>query len=235
MQRGPLLPTPTQVAERQALRGRFLSAMWDAENAGTNMPAVADVLATIEEDHRAEADVRQLVGGLIQDGLLSAGLGRKLASIYSPRVLLTSAGRAEVERWLTEPDRPTEHLAVPAATVFNNYGTVQGSSVVQGSPNSAVTVISNAQGQQLAGFAQQYRKVLDAIDLCDDAREDVEGDLRTLEEQATADSPDASRLRPAIRRLLGWLGATAGVGVGSVAKAEIESGGHALLQALGAS
>jgi hypothetical protein len=143
--------------------------------------------------------------------------------------------RAEVEQWLAEPDRPTEHPQVPATTVFNNYGTWQASPVVQASPNATVRVISNTQGQQLANFVQQYHLALESMQLESDEREDIEADLRTIEEQVGTGSPDESRLRTVIHRLLDWTGAAAAAGVSSVVKQEIESGGHQLLRALGVS
>jgi hypothetical protein len=190
-------------------------------------------MSTTVDTARRDAVVEQLFLGAIGAlETLHVYLGDRLG-LYTSLAAMPDASPREL--WLAEPDRPTEHPQVPATTVFNNYGTWQASPVVQASPNATVRVISNAQGQQLANFVQQYRLALDSMQLESDEREDIEADLRTIEEQAGTGSPDESRLRPVIHRLLDWTRAAAAAGVSSVVKQEIESGGHQLLRALGVS
>jgi len=202
------VPTPEQVNEWRALRGRFLNALWDAEHAGEDWPAVAGIFDRIGESSRPAHEKGRLVEDLVQDGLISGEMS--LGGTYPPNSQLTSDGRYEVERWIAEPDRPTEHLPLPANTVFN-IGTLQGP-FVHSSPHATVTTTYHQHAQQLLDFAEQVRQVIESRNLSPEAREAAEADLDTVTEQAKAPQPEPRRLRPAVRRLLQAVGQGATTG-----------------------
>lgn len=222
------MPSPEQVRAWQALRGRFLAALWDAEAEGDDWPKVADALGAAGGAFLPPADIERLTRTLMDDGLIDDRMG--YAEAQASQTQLTPAGRAEVERWISDPDVATEHLPVPANIVIYNHGTWQASPVVQASPGASITAISNVH-QQLANFAQQFEAQVAYLDLDDAEREEVEADLATLQEQSTAlEGPQTSRWRPSVRRLTAWMGKTVADGVGAVAKDSIVKLGNELLQ-----
>lgn len=219
------MPTPEEVTRWRALRGRFLNELWDAEHAGDRWPSVASLLERLGESSRPEHEVSRLVEGLVDDGLISGSMS--LAETYPPQTQLTSKGRYEVEQWLAAPNQPTEHLPLPASTVFN-IGTVQGP-IVHSSPNATVTTHYQQQGQQLQTFVDRYRHLVDSLDLSPDEREDVEADLETIAEQASRPEPESRRWRSAVRRLLEPLGRGAAAGAAAISEQEVRELGEQLL------
>lgn len=158
-----------------------------------------------------------------------------LAETYPSQVRLTADGVEELERWLGEPDRPTENLPVPANTVFNIitvHGDLQGSPLVQGSPGATVTSTYSTQSPQLSAFAEGYRRLHGQLDLDGEGLETLEADLATVDNQAAANEPDGRRWRPSLRRLMAALGTAAAAGVTSGAHDEDLPIGHQLLSSL---
>jgi len=169
-----------------------------------------------------------------EDGLIDTE-SRGFAEALASQIRLTPVGRAEVERWLTS-DQPTPHLPLAASVVFNNYGTVKDAALNLGSSNSTATSTSyHVPVAELIDFVDRYRReLLDELGLDAVEREAAEADLDSLEQGSGSGAVEPQRLRPAIRRLLAWAGATAATGATTVGQEEVVSLGHSLLQALGA-
>jgi hypothetical protein len=156
------MPTPDEIRTYRQWRGRFISAVWDAEAAGAS-PAVtvADVLDSIGAGDLPLRTVSRLVNDLVGDGLLEPVVLTQEAD-YPLWVKLTSCGRLEVERWISD-DVPTEHLALPPNQVFNTnvYGNVSGSAVIVGSTDTTVNMQA-AVGEQLSVLVAKAKELLAA-------------------------------------------------------------------------
>lgn len=220
------MPTATQVRRAQTLRSQFLAALYDDAAPSRGQSDVKRLLAQVGAVDLPETDAAHVVVSLIEDGLV-----RDVVPVSAPMpifVTLTSAGRREVEQWVSDPEQPTAHLVLPYQTVFQNFNApISGSSFVQGSHNVSVKVSGTAEGDRLRAFVDAYRPLVS--DLASDLREDATADLETLDEQATAAEPAASRVRSSVRRLMTWAADVAGSAATAAAKAEIDTLGHQLL------
>jgi hypothetical protein len=140
------MPTTDQVKAWRALRGRFLNALWDAEAAGASFPRVSVLLETTGDRDLPHDDVERLVRTLHNGGLID---GISFAEGEAQQIRLTSGGRAEVEQWLAEPTRPTEHLPLPANQVFNIDSMHVTGTVVQGSAANMIVTNVGVTGEAL--------------------------------------------------------------------------------------
>jgi hypothetical protein len=220
------MPTPEQVNSWRALRGRFLNVLWDVEQEGQRWPAVSELLDRIGESDLPDHLKARLVEGLVDDGLISGEMS--VAETYPPQTQLTSQGRYEVEEWLATPEQPTEHLPLPANTVFN-INTLQGP-LVHSSPNANVTAHYSQQAQQLKMFVDRYQDIVGALDLTADEKESVLADLEALAEQTQRSEPQTTRVRSIVRRLLEPLGRGASTGAAAATHQQVQELGQELLQ-----
>jgi hypothetical protein len=208
------MATTEQVKEWRALRGRLLNALWDAENAGRRLVPVSELIDSIGARDLPDHQIDRLVRDLNNDGLISElGFG----SVESSEIRLTTEGRYEVERWLAEPDKPTDKLPVPANQVFHiNNMNVTGPTLL-GSTATKITTSYGVSEDVLVKLVVQFRELLAGAKLSPDDREAIEADLEVIEEEATTDQPRPGRLRPFLRRLRGVLekGVLAGIEVGA--------------------
>jgi DNA-binding MarR family transcriptional regulator len=221
------MPTATQVRESETLRSRFLAALYDDAAPSRGQSDVKRLLAQVGAADLPETDASYLIKSLIEDGLV-----RDVVPVAAPMpifVTLTSAGRREVEQWVSEPEQPTAHLPLPYQTVFQTTfnGPVNGSSFVQGSHDVSVKVDARKGSDLLREFVDAYRRL--TSELPSDVREDAIADLETLNEQATASEPSANRVRSSVRRLMTWAAGIAGSTVTAAARAEVDKVGHQLL------
>ena len=210
------MATREQVQEWRALRGRFLNALWDSENAGEQRTPVVDVLDAIGAEGLTVPQAERLVRNLMDDGLITES-DSMVFDLANESVGLTVPGRYEVEQWLAEPDEPTEHLPVPANQVFH-IGTMNVTgTVMQGSTATNVTTNIGVLGDDLVKLAAQFRELLSTVELDSDDREAVQADVEVIEEEAAAAQSRPGRLRPLLRRLRDALvsGALSGVEVGA--------------------
>jgi len=203
------------VKEWQSLRGRFLSAIWDAEHSGVELPLVSDLLADIGASDEPTHQIDRLVRDLERDGLISQ---LTMGPIPDQQIRLTSEGRYEVEEWLAEPDEPTDFLPLPASQAFHiNTMNVTDSTVLQGSTANNITAKYGVSSDALVKVVAQFRQILTTANLSDDDREAIEVDVDVLEEEAQATQPKPKRLRALLGRLKGVLigGALAGIEAGT--------------------
>jgi hypothetical protein len=199
---GQAMPTPEEVREWRALRGRFLNALWDAEHAGVDYANVSDLLRTAGAPDLPPHRVERLITNLSDDGLID---GITYAEGPAQQIRLTGQGRYEVEQWLAQPDRPTQHLQLPANQVFNIHSMKVTGTVMQGSTatNVSTTATSGASGDALQRVVAEFRRLIEATDLSDQDREDIDADLEIVEEEASSPHPRPQRVRAVLRRLQG--------------------------------
>lgn len=136
------MPTPDRIREYQQSRGKFISALWDAEDRREHLSTwgiqTAEVLRSAGLDELPENQIKRLVDDLVGDGVMEGQTGT-FGDNYAPEVRLTSYGRLEVEHWISQ-DEPTPHLQLPPSQVFNTtiHGNVMGSTFVAGSTEVTV-------------------------------------------------------------------------------------------------
>jgi hypothetical protein len=192
------VPTSEQIREWRALRGRFLSAIWEAEHDGIELPLVSDLLAAIGASDLPAHQIERLVRTLNYDGLISE---LTMGAIEEQQIRLTSEGRYEVEQWLAEPDEPTEHLPLPASQAFHITNMNVTGTVLQGSTANNVTTTVGMSSKELLELVAQFRELLTTAAITPDDREELEADLDVLEEEAGSPRPRPQRVKPILRRL----------------------------------
>jgi hypothetical protein len=126
-----------------------------------------------------------------------------------------------VEQWLAHPDQPTEHLPLPASQVFNIGSMHVAGPVLQGSTATNVVTSYGVSGDALRRLVTEFRRLVEATELSDEEREDIEADLDTVEEEASTPQPRPQRVRPLLRRLQVALTAGALSGAEAGAKEEV--------------
>jgi hypothetical protein len=208
--------TAEQVKEWQALRGRVLNALWDSENNdGIGTTLVSALLMAIGDPDLSPEQTERLFRQLSYDGLITdPGFG----SVECGATRLTTEGRYEVEKWLTEQRTTTEHIKVPANQVFNIIGSVNSNGpVLQGSTATSITTNYGVSSDALVKVVAQFREILTTANLSDDDREAIEVDVDVLEEETQAVQPKPKRLRALLLRLGAALttGALAGIQAGT--------------------
>jgi hypothetical protein len=111
-------------------------------------------------------------------------------------------------------------LPVPASQVFNIGAMHVTGPVVQGSTATNVTTSYGVSGAALRRVVTEFRRLVEATDLSDEGREDIEADLEIVEEEASTPQPRPWRVRPLLRRL--QLAVTGGALAGAEAGAKEE-------------
>ncbi|HEU0129510.1 MAG TPA: hypothetical protein VFQ85_00785 [Mycobacteriales bacterium] len=180
---------PTSVAEKQDQRSRVMRAMYTLS--GGNQLYDADVATLVEATDLSEADVEAAVDYLSEEGLLAiSGLG--------PLVSITHAGRREVERALSAPTQPTEHLG-PMNNVVVVHGGVHNSNVQVGSPGGEQRM--ELDGAALSSVVMAMRRELEAADLDAVQRAELQSDLDVLAVQSEATHPRRAIVVEALKSL----------------------------------
>ena len=212
------MPTPDEIREYQTWRGRFISAVWDAEAVAEHHPMifVPQIFETIGANQLTEATKRRIVSDLEDDHLLE-GMAQSLGESYAMEVRLTSYGRMEVERWITE-GAPTANFTLPPSQVFNNHfhAQVAGATFVQGATGTTVNM-QTAVGEQMSTLIDKAQQLLATWNESGEAREEVEDDIATLQDQ----SAPAGRIKAALRRIGRWATGAAAAGAAAGLSEEV--------------
>lgn len=114
---------------------------------------------------------------------------------------ITHQGVREVERALTEPDRPTEHF--PPAVTVHFHGAVVDSQVQAGTVRSSQhqVVLAGIQREDIMRFVSELRDALDDGRVDPVVRADGEASLVAVEAQLSLDKPNSTMLREGLRSL----------------------------------
>jgi hypothetical protein len=181
-----------ELSEKQALRFRFLHALYEATKGRTTA-------------HVNEREVSQSLapdGDQIRDAveyLQNEGLLKRVA--FGGTIAITHAGVQEVERALSEPEDPTEHF--PAGVVnITNIGTMMGSQLQQGTQGSTQKQYTAAINVgELQAFIESFRRLLPELQLDHIQRREAEADLATLDAQASSGKPKTGIVRESLASL----------------------------------
>lgn len=215
------MPTPDDIRVYRQWRGRFISALWDAEAKNvTEWPAidVPEIKKTIGADQLPEHTIARLVNDLVADGLIEP-FAQPAEAVYPRQVSLSSYGRLEVERWIAD-DTATEHLALPPSQVFNTHlhGPVTGSTFVVASTGTTVN-LQTAVGESMSVLVAKAKQLLSLWDGTDEEREEVTADVELVEQESADPSAPPGHMKTALRRIGAWAG-SAGAAGASVALSE---------------
>jgi hypothetical protein len=226
------MPTPEEIRAYQERRGRFINALWDAEDEtdAASGIEISRVLARAGDSDLPDHKIARLLNDLVGDQMLEPRLTAAQAS-YPLSVRLTSYGRLEAERWITE-DVPTEHLAIPPSQIFNTHfhGTVAGSSIVVGSSGTTVNM-QNHVAALLPELVAKASQLLAEWDGSGDEREEIAADIDLLADAAGREAGvNAGRTRAALRRLARWAQSAAVAGAYAELSGEVQ---HLTAQVLG--
>lgn len=228
------VPTPDEIREYRQWRGRMINAIWDAEAADTSGWPAIDIRGTVQtigaQDLPQHA-VARLVNDLVGDGLLEP-FGQTAEATYPLQVKLTSFGRLEVERWISD-DQPTEHLALPPSQVFNTHfhGDVSGSAVVVGSKETIVN-LQAVVGDSLSELVVKTKDLLAAWQGDDDEREEIVADVELLETESSNQSAPVGHVKAALRRITRWAAGASAVGASAALSGEVQQLAGTVLQHL---
>jgi hypothetical protein len=116
-------------------------------------------------------------------------------------VTITHLGVVEVEQFLEEPNRATEHFPPSSSVVI--YGNASNVQILAGSPGASQTMgLGQGELMALIVFAKELRRILDeAVNVTDIVREEMEADLRVLEAQLESPAPKRGIIKEAVRSL----------------------------------
>lgn len=128
-------------------------------------------------------------------------LVNSLASEPGGPIGITHRGIVEVEKALSNPERPTTYF--PPATVINYIGSMTNSQAqLSGSESTqAMSVVGERTRQDLAEFVALLRRDADDLGLEETERRELEAEIQTLEAQDSNPNPKAPVLRATVQSI----------------------------------
>lgn len=122
--------------------------------------------------------------------------GEYLVEPVNMAVSITHSGVVEIERALSEPDKPTQYF--PPVNIINVHQ-MHGSVIQQGTTNSAQTVqLTNAKKIEIDQFINKLKNALPELALTPDANSEVSADIATIEAQVGCERPKAGIIRDSL-------------------------------------
>jgi hypothetical protein len=179
------------LTKKKADRFRFLNRLYE-RTGGDRMNF--DTRSEIAED----------LGMSSQEALSAANYleGERLIQVVSldGALRLTHAGIVEVERALSEPEKPTHYF--PAVVNITNVHTMVGSQIQQGTHGSTQSqTVSQNDLQPVRELVAALRQQLASLQLDPEARSEAESELETVEAQLKSSKPKAGILRESLKTL----------------------------------
>ncbi len=122
--------------------------------------------------------------------------GEYLADPVNMAVSITHAGVREIERALSEPDKPTQYF--PPVNIINVHQ-MHGSVIQQGTTNSSQTVqISNTDKIAIDEFLDKLKNALPELKLEKATNSEVSADIATIEAQVGSERPKAGIIKESL-------------------------------------
>lgn len=194
----------------RAQRFAFLRAVYEGCDDGNTLKRVRyqEIAAELGFDEELAA---KIAGYLVEENLLEwAAMGGWIS--------LTHWGVVEVEEAIAAPEQETEHF--PALVVAENYlhvGSMVGSAVQQGTQGSTQIVESAQDVEALRRLVAELRETLGTLALDDEASEEADADLATLEAQLVSSRPKRAILREGFASLQRIIEGALGAGLATTA------------------
>lgn len=122
--------------------------------------------------------------------------GEYLADPVNMAVSITHAGVVEIERAVTEPDKPTQYF--PPVNIINVHQ-MHGSVIQQGTSNSTQTVqITNAEKIAINKFIGKLKSALPELNLDDSPHSEISADIATVEAQIGSKMPKGGIIKESL-------------------------------------
>lgn len=122
--------------------------------------------------------------------------GEYLAKPVNMAVSITHAGVVEIERALSEPDKPTQYF--PPVNIINVHQ-MHGSVIQQGTTNSAQKVkLTSAEKIEIDEFIKKLKLALPELTLTKEANSEVSADIATIEAQIGSERPKAGIIKESL-------------------------------------
>lgn len=222
------MPTAEEIREYQEWRAKVVNGIWDAQAADTaNSPLGVHtyyVLPTIGADKLPLHFVARIINDLVEERLIH-GAPMVDQESHPTTVRLTSLGRREVQRWISN-DEPTDYFQIQPSQVFNTtthfHGPVTGSAFVAGSTGTTTVNLQTTVGDSLPLLTEKARQLLGQWQGGDEDREEVIADIELLEEQAGNPAAPVGRTKAALRRILAWSAGAVALGASSAISGEVQ-------------
>ncbi|HDS1200496.1 MULTISPECIES: hypothetical protein [Shewanella] len=122
--------------------------------------------------------------------------GEYLAEPVNMAVSITHDGVVEIERAVTEPDKPTQYF--PPVNIINVHQ-MHGSVIQQGTTNSTQTVqITNAEKIAINEFIGKLKSALPELNLDDSSHSEISADIATVEAQIGSERPKGGIIKESL-------------------------------------
>lgn len=182
------------VEELREARFRFLKALYDAAGGSLwKWPDMNELGASLEFDPELTGRVTDYLAG---EGLVQY---RALGGIIS----LTHEGIRQVEDAMSHPDRPTRYF--PAVNLIH-IGSMVNSTLMNASPGATQTVqVDNPADKGLLAVLAEIKQSIDRLGLTAEERNDLKGDVATVEAQLGTSKPKRSVVSACLSSIKGLL------------------------------
>lgn len=171
------------ITRKKELRYLFLQRLYELTN-GSELKRIPkdDVAKDFKVSPQETCDIWQYLKG------------EHLADPVNMNVSITHAGVVEIERALSEPDKPTQYF--PPVNIIN-VNQMHGSVIQQGTTNSTQTVqLTNAEKIKINEFINKLKNDLPGLAL--NANSEISADIATIEAQVSCERPKAGIIRESL-------------------------------------
>ncbi len=185
--------------QKKKNRFLFLNCLYESSNGETGaMFSMWEVGTELKLDRN---ETSQIVDYLIGENLIeSRALGGGIS--------LTHWGVKEVEEAIENPSRPTEHF-LPFNVI--NIGTMNNSTLQQGTTNSTINFTYNAQtAVDIEKIVSQLNDIKESLNLSNELQSELLSELQTIEIQSKSSKPKNIIIAESLKSIRTILEAVAG-------------------------
>lgn len=185
------------INRKKELRYLFLQRLYELTD-GSELKRVAksEVAAGLNATPQEANDVFQFLKG------------EYLADPVNMAVSITHAGVIEIEKALSEPDKPTQYF--PPVNIINVHQ-MNGSVIQQGTVGSTQSAhFEQSAKSDFAEFLAKLKQALPELNLPDESKSEVSVDIATIEVQLGAERPKAGIIKESLLSIQRILEAASG-------------------------
>ena len=122
--------------------------------------------------------------------------GEHLANPVNMSVSITHAGVIEIEKALSEPDKPTQYF--PAVNIINVHQ-MNGSVIQQGTVGSTQSAgFEQSAKSDFSEFLAQLKQALPELNISEESKSEVSVDIATIEVQLSAERPKSGIIKESL-------------------------------------
>lgn len=189
------------LTKKKENRFRFLHALYEETDGSSGSPVSPQEIGRELDFSRDETD--KVVGYLMGENLVE--------QLNWESIGITHSGVVEVERALSEPEKPTQYFP-PVVNIMHIHSIVN-SPIQQGTYNSQQSLTVNQNDiATVRNFLQEFTRSLKGLSLPDDTLREVEADVASIEAQLQSPKPKKGIVTEglqSIRSILESVGASA--------------------------